>query len=104
MPNKGGQDNALKRQGDKEHLATANQGTLPKSNSTNVTNDSFIQTKIFGDASSNLEIPGYSNSQLNGKGYTYNKLPYERFDDNQDNILHKNGAYDSNKFSNRPQS
>lgn len=35
---------------------------------------SFIQKGF----NSNLEIPGYNNPELNGKGYTFNQLPNER--------------------------
>jgi len=53
---------------------------------------SFIQ-KI----NSNESIPDYSSSQLNGKGYSFNPLPHERYDDHQDDMLYKNKAYDSTR-------
>lgn len=38
------------------------------------TNKAFIQKGF----NSNLEIPGYSNPDMNGKGYSFNNLPAER--------------------------
>jgi len=37
-----------------------------------------------GAVNSNLETPGYSNSTLNSKGYSFNPVPFERFDNSAD--------------------
>jgi len=53
----------------KEHLGDFNKGAA------------FIQTHMANTTSglnSNLEIPGYNDSTLNGKGYSFNSLPNER--------------------------
>jgi len=61
---------------------------------------SFIQG-VYA-AKSDYEIPTYGNSQLNGKGFSYNRLPYERYDDSQNDANYKNKAYDSTRYSARP--
>jgi len=45
---------------------------------TNIGNFSDKGAKSFMQINSNLEIPGYNNPVLNGKGYTFNQLPNER--------------------------
>jgi len=68
----------------KQHLGEVNKGPLPKTNNY-PEKMKFVQKKIFFNPNkSDLIIPGYGNSQLNGKGFSYNRLPYERFDDTQD--------------------
>jgi hypothetical protein len=62
------------------------------------TKKAFIQKGF----NSNLEIPGYNDPTLNGKGYTFNQLPHERYDDSVDSMLYKPGAYASGKHSVRP--
>lgn len=44
-------------------------------------------------------IPGYTNSTLNSKGFSYNPTPYERFDNSADQNLFNNGAQDSARYS-----
>lgn len=64
----------------------------------------FLQLSAKSKGNSNLEIPGYSSPVLNGKGYTFNQLPNERYDDNQDGFLYKPRAYETGNNSLRPKS
>lgn len=41
---------------------------------------------------------------MNGKGFTFNQLPNERYDDNQEQFLYKPNAYKSGKHSLQPAS
>jgi len=45
------------------------------------------------------DIPPYSDSTLNSKGYSLNANPVERFDNSADYVYFNNGAYDSARYS-----
>jgi len=44
-------------------------------------------------ANSNVAIPNFSDGTINGKGYSFNPVPKERFDNAQRPELFKSGAY-----------
>jgi len=43
-------------------------------------------------ANSNIAIPNFSDGTVNGKGYSFNPVPKERFDNAQRPELFKSGA------------
>jgi len=59
----------------KEHLGDFNKGAAFIQ--THMANKTTAKTSTSG-LNSNLEIPGYNDSTLNGKGYSFNSLPNER--------------------------
>lgn len=99
--NKNGQNSAFKPKTWPERVEIKNMIGYPSellANAGAAEKKAFIQKGF----NSNLEIPGQNNPVLNGKGYTFNQLPNERYDDDAERFLYKSKAYDSGKHSVRP--
>eukprot|EP00341_Mesodinium_pulex_P009902 CAMPEP_0116921814 /NCGR_PEP_ID=MMETSP0467-20121206/21874_1 /TAXON_ID=283647 /ORGANISM="Mesodinium pulex, Strain SPMC105" /LENGTH=197 /DNA_ID=CAMNT_0004599993 /DNA_START=408 /DNA_END=1001 /DNA_ORIENTATION=+ len=81
----------LKRNQSRHHLGEYNRNYSGKG--------VFERSRFKQNPNSLLDIPPYNSPNINGKGYTFNPHPEERFDDHSNTDIFKTTAYDSTRYS-----